>query len=222
MSLVPSNKEKIRDELEKLKSLKGIKLWEYIWEYYKIIIIPIAVLFVIVGASVYSAIVNPTPTTILTVAWTYESQLSEFFVDLASSLEDNLAEEYANEKVHVFTSFYVGDVQLYIAMQMRLAAMIASREVDVLIATGQQLEGHAAEGMLKDISSWLPRDTEGLLRVAGENGIVSVYGVSIVNSRILEEISFFMSDECPPPYIGVVINTNREEKTRQAVDLFLE
>jgi len=31
-----------------------------------------------------------------------------------------------------------------------------------------------------------------------------------------------MSDEYQSPYLGVFVNTNREEKTRQAIELFLE
>ena len=222
MSLMPSNKEKLRAELDKLKSLKGKKLWEYIWEYYKLVIIGILIIFAILGSTIYSSIANPTPVTVLNVAWIHQPQLPEFYEHVAAQLKEALTEYNRNETVHVFTFVGGGNPQFEMAMQMRFAAMIATADLDVVITDRSELEDKAMNGMLKDISSLPPVNTESLLIVESGYNIPSVYGVSILNSQVLANASMFVTDDCPVPYVGIFINTNRPEKAKQAIELLLE
>jgi hypothetical protein len=222
MSLVPSNKEKIQEEISKLKSLKGAKRWEYIWEYYKLFIFGLALALLIAGTSIYSSIINPNPTIVLNVAWTHGPQLFEFHDHLADDLTTSLTDPYQNEIVIVMSFVPIGDPQIDMGNQMRFAAMLTAAELDIVIATREEIVESAADGLLLDISSFVPRGTEGLVRTEGAGGRLSNYGISILNSSYLENESFFMSDACPPPYVGVFINTTREDMARLAILRLLE
>jgi len=222
MSLMPSNKEKLRAELDKLKSLKGRKLWEYIWEYYKLAIIGILIVFVILGSTIYNSIANPIPETVLNVAWIHQPQLFEFYEHVAAQLEEALTENNRNETVHVIAFLEGGDPQFDMAMQMRFLVMMAAADLDVVIADRSELEDKAMNGMLKDISSLLPANAENLLITEGEDRTLSIYGVSIIDSQVLANASMFVTDYCPVPYVGIFINTNRPDKAIQAIELLLE
>ena len=221
MSLMPSNKEKLRNEWEKIKSLKGKELREYIWEYYKLYIIVVLIILAVIGNSIYRSAVNPPLTPMLNIAWNYGPQLPDFYMDLADELTSHLEASVKNERVFIIPFFETDDPQMNMAMQMRLAAMVSTGEVDIVIATEDELGLLADEFILLDISSWLPAGTGGLLKTEYENGTSIVYGVSIRESRMLKNASFFITDGDPNPYLGVFINTAREKNVRQTIELLL-
>jgi len=222
MSLVPSRKEKLKEEWEKIKSLNGKKLWEYLWEYYKILIIGIAIGLVILGSTIYSSVFNPPPTTILNVVWLYEPQHMEFYNDLADELTNNLAEYSKNEQVSVTSFIQTGNPQLDMGMQTGFIAMLSIGDLDIILTNEDELNVFVSERVLLDISTWLPPGTEGLFTLDGEDGVPKVYAVSIRDSRILNNIPDFITYENSTPYLGVFVNTGREETVRQAIALFLE
>ena len=222
MGLVPTRKEKLKEEWEKIKSLKGKKLWEYLWEYYKILIIGIVILLTIIGSTVYRSVINPHPTTILNVAWFYELQHMEYYDDLADELTNRLVEPHKNERVHVSSFTETLDPQLNMGMQARFIAMLSIGDIDIVIATEDELKRFVSEGVLLDIRTWLPTGTEGLFMTIGDDGVPNVYAVSIANSRVLNNVPDFITYENSTPYLGVFVNTGREEKVRQAIALFLE
>ena len=222
MGLVPSTGDKIRNEWETIKSLKGKERWEHIWEYYKLFIIGILVVLAIIGSSVYRSVINPNPVPMLNIAWNHGMQLTDFYRALETELTNKLDATAKNERVFIIPYLGSDDPQMAIAGQMRLAAMISIGDLDIIIATEEELYVYYTEHMLLDIGSWLKPGTDGLLEAQGEDGSTFVYGVSIRDSRMLKNASFFIIDESPTPYLGVLTNTVRYEKVRQTVELLLE
>jgi hypothetical protein len=221
MSLVPSYKEKAQEQWEIIKSLKGKKRFEHIWEYYRLWIIGF-VIFIFVLISIINPILNPPPTVILSVSWSYSFQMSEFFDDLSYELTNEMIVPYAHETIDVLQLFFTGDAQMDMANMQRFAAMISSRDIDIIIASYEELESYANQDILTDLRSFLPTTTEGFLWAENSNGVSSVYGVNIQNSKILENSSFFMVDKLNAPYVGIIINTDRFENARKAVEALLK
>ena len=221
MSLVPSNKEKLRIEWEKITSLKGKKRWEHIWEYYKILIIGIAIVLLLAGNMIYSAVFNPSPTIVLNVAWTYGPQLPEFFDELAIELNASLTTPTLNEQVDVFQSFMTGDPQIDMAFQSRFAAMIAIADLDIIIGNAEEIKHFASETMLLEISSWLPQGFDNTINYRGDNGESGVFGISLSDSNVLKNASFIYLEELGTPYLAVLTNTNRLDKVKQAIEVLL-
>lgn len=225
MSLVPSTSERLREEWETVKSLKGKKRWDHIWDYYKIHIIAILTLLAILSYSIYLA-ANPPPTTTLAVAWKYGPQLMEFSDILSDELTERLMLQLEHERAFVSPMFFIGEPQFDMAMHARFTAMLAARDLDIVIATAAQIEDLAIQGVLFDIRPWLPNVNADLLWATGEDGESRAFAVSLENSALLEKASFIMfrddDGEFLLPYLGVIINTTQEENVRKAISQLLQ
>jgi hypothetical protein len=221
MGLVPSNKEKFRDEIDKIKSLKGMKRWEYIWEYYKILIFGTLIVLFIAGSIIHSAL-NPPPANVLGIAWTYGFQMPEFDNAFETELNYGLSLNEYKERVGLFQFFETGDPQMDMANLMRFAAMVSTAELDILIGSEEDFQSYVSQEMLLDIGSLLPEGTEGLLHIENTLGETLVYGVSILDSQVLENAGFIYLENVSTPYLGVIVNSGRMETVKQVIELLLE
>jgi len=217
---MPSRKEQLKNDWETIKSLKGRKRWDHIWEYYRIIIIGFVIFLLIMGSVIYN-IVNPPPAPALIIAWTYGFQLPEFYDAFTEELADRLLLDPKKYTLEALPFFTTGDAQLDMANIQRFAAMITIGDLDIVVGTQESIETYAYQELLIDIQSLLPAGAEGLLWAEGVDGISSVYGVSILNSQILENADFFYFDEWGTPYLGVFVNASRMENIKKAIEILL-
>ena len=220
-SLMPTPREKMREDWETIKSLKGKKRIEHIWEYFKIPIIGVIVFFVIIGSIIYN-VLNPGPVVVLGIAWDYGFQLEEFYDTLAEELMTGLSLDSYKERIEITQFFETGEPQMDMVNMQRFAAMLSVGELDIIVTSKEGIESYAYQGVLIDIGDWFPADTPGLLWAKDENGVSSVYGISLMDSQIFLSAGFFYLEGPSTPYLGVIINTSREELVRQAVDLLLK
>ena len=220
MGLVPTWREKLHDERVKLKSLKGKELWEYIWEYYKVLIFGTLIFLVVLG-SIINSILNPPPTAALSIAWLYGPQLTEFFDELEHEITYGLDLDTDKERVELFQMFITDDPQMNMAMQSRFAAMLAVGELDVMIGTREDIKIYAYQEALLELSRWFSGNEEGFLWTERMDGVTGLFGISLQNSIISEHPLFFAHPDYPIPYFGVFITTGREENIRKAIDLLL-
>ena len=217
---MPSRKERLKSDWETIKSLKGRKRWDHIWEYYKLVIIGVVVLLLLLG-SIVNNIVNPPPSTALNIAWSYGFQMPEFYDDLTDELLNRLSLDPKKFRIDAFPFFITGDVQIDMANIQRFAAMITVGDLDIVIGTLEAIESYVEQEILIDLQSLLPPGTEGLL-LEGVDGISSVYAVSILNSQILNDTDFFYFEEWGPPYLGVFVNGSRMENVKKVIDELLK
>jgi hypothetical protein len=124
--------------------------------------------------------------------------------------------------IDILQNFITGDPQMDMATQMRTVAMISIGDLDILIADREEFENIALQGMLLDISTWIPAGSFDLLITEGMDGRSTAYGVSVLDSRILKEAEFSYFTVISTPYMGVFINANRETYIKQAMALLLE
>jgi len=215
---------KVRLEIAKLRTMSFKEKAEYIWEYYKLLLIGIGVFLLIIGSIINTMFINPPAQTALLIEWSADFVLHEQLEDLAGALTEHIVDESVNEVVLASLFFEVAeDPQMHMAMVSRRVAMIAAGELDVFIQNAAQLEETAMmglvmplENMLSDIEARYPlvfgtigenlvyarydlHETDGL------GGQERVVGIDIGGSPLLRELGFHERELI----FSVVTNSNR-------------
>ena len=212
-------KDKFLIEMDKIKSMKGKKKREYIWEYYKIHIIATAFFLIVAGSLFNDIVLNPPPDAALTVAWMgfeFDENLNIF----RETIYPVVVEDPENETVQIITFFLGGgDPQMDMAMLTRFAAMTAAAELDIVIGDmvyhdeyGYTNLGLAPLNSFADVRPFLNEagislDTDDLIFYE-EDGEPIAVGVPLSAVPIFNEIDFFPMER----YLGVVVNTRRREE----------
>ncbi len=160
MSLKEQFKQEVQTERRKLKDMSfQDKLW-YIWEYYKFhmggVIIAIMLLYV-VGTSIYNSTIHPG--LYCAIINNYSNQ------ELDVSLLEEDFHAYMNfgkkEPVYVESMFITyGDnaTEYSYASMAKISALVASRDLDVLIADKENIDHYASMDGLSDLKQVLPED----------------------------------------------------------------
>ncbi len=158
MSLKEQLKKEIRTERHKLKEMSlQDKLW-YIWEYYKFHIggvIAAAMLISVIITSVYNSTIHPA--------------LHCIIINSQSELDTSVLEEDFHalmgfgkkQPVYAETMFIAyGDAatEYSYASMAKISALVASKDLDVLMADQESMEHYASMDGLADLSQLLPAD----------------------------------------------------------------
>jgi len=128
-------KQKIAEELDKIKGMKGRTRWEYIWAYYRISIVVTLAIIAIAAHTLYTQVINPPPRSIMMIAWMGQWEHEESFSIFREALTDYLSEYPERETVTILTFFTGGDPQHDMAMHQRFVAMTAAAEIDIVLGT---------------------------------------------------------------------------------------
>ncbi|MCL2222892.1 MAG: hypothetical protein FWC20_11110 [Oscillospiraceae bacterium] len=225
---------KIRIEIAKLRKMNFREKMEYIWEYYKPLLIGIVVFLLISGSLINTWFINPPPQTALLIEWSADFVLNEQLVTLAETLTKQLVDETENEIVSASLFFETpDDPQMMMAMVSRRMALLSAGELDVFIQNFEQLRGTALNGtvmpldaVLAEVQSISPL----IFNIAEERLIYALYdpfedggqeqimGVDISGSPLLQELGFHERELI----FSVAISSNRLDNVVRSLILLLE
>lgn len=160
MSLKEQLKQEVQAERQKMKDMSfQDKLW-YIWEYYKFHIIGVFIgmmLLYVVGTSIYNSTIHPG--LYCMIINNYSSQ------DLDTSVLEVDFHDYMGfgkkEPVYVESMFLTyGDsaTEYTYASMAKISALVASRDLDVMIADKENIDHYASMDGLSDLKQVLPAD----------------------------------------------------------------
>ncbi len=212
MSLKEQLKNEIRAERQKLKEMSlQDKLW-YIWEYYKFHIggiIAAAIIISVIITSVYNSTIHPALHCIIINS---QSELD------TSVLEEDFHALMGFEKkqpVYAETMFIAyGDAatEYSYASMAKISALVASKDLDVLIADRESLEHYGSMDGLADLSQLLPAD----VLSAAESRLVffpDSSGQSLAVSLDISETDFarVMNLSEGASYLSIISNSTHTE-----------
>ncbi len=187
---------------------------DHIWEYYRLPIIGIAIGLFVVGSIINTVFINPPkkPYVYLAFVGTYipDVKLSEFAASLGETLDfdkETLQVDHAN-----FFSVE-NDPQTNMAMSQKLYAMLAARELDVLICTKAETQGFIEAEFIGKLDQFLSpeelKEYEDLI-VYGEQDKLP-YAFRLENEKFSQYLGAAEYD------IGFIINTERTEAAVLAI-----
>jgi hypothetical protein len=199
--------EKARAEGEKLKPMRFREKLDYIWEYYKIQIIIAVVVLIFIGTGVYNTWINPPKAVVLSLAWLAGYEHTENLDALSARLIEILTDDPERQTVEIAMFADTGNPEYDVAMQQRFIAMLAARDIDIIIATREDVQILAEAEIAADLSEFpIERDAmvyyeygdgsrlAAAALVAGYNGIFEtsyaddLYAVVPGNARNTEAV----------------------------------
>ena len=221
-------KEKLRAEWKKIQSMQGREKWEYIWGYYKIHIIGVSAALLMTGSIVNDIFINPPPSSVLTIAWMGGFEMEWQLNALRDALYPMVVEDPSSETVHILTFFITGtDPQQDMAQHTRFSAMVAARELDIVIGTLEYNEeaeilalGMAPSWFFSDLRPFLAQagiEPDGVIFYEAEEGYPVAFAVPMEGSALFEEVGLFTEGR----WLGIVGNTLRDEAVTYAVRALL-
>lgn len=204
-----------KTEKEKLRELPRKKMFEYLWEYYRLhafgfiagIALIIYIIYQIATPNIetifYATLINNT---------IHEDVIDEAQTDFAEHLVINPD----LEQVIFNTSFYFSTSPDYVANSKQvLSTYIAAQEVDVLIAPESEFQTYAYNGFLDKLSDQIPTDLYSALADyfymsdQEEDPEQSVYGIYLTDSELFKNNAV----NNDPYVLGIVVNGQHRENS---------
>lgn len=215
MSIKESFKKESSQELEKLKRMSwSDRIW-YIWEYYKFHIIGIglaAIVLWIIGNAIYAQ----TFTTRLSIAIINDRTPSSSSTE---PLEESL-KEYLNcgpkDLIQISSDLSLSQdgisSQMDYAAVTKIAAMVATHELDIMISDSSAIEAYAREDAFISLEELLPEDLyqivqPQILEVSDSQGNLVPAALSLENTSFAQETGVTLS----PPYLSVLSMSEHKE-----------
>ena len=218
-------KGRVAIEWRKIKEMDGRGRRAHIAEYYKFHILAVIIFFAICGYSIHSAL-NPAPDSVLTVAFVGGWLPEEYSNAIAEALGENLIEDPNREMVQIL-SFVESDTDPSFTMMnhQRFAAMIAVREIDIVIghlaAFGDDIEGLGmAHG--NSYMDLVPLFEEAGVALPAQPIVIEsdiddyppfAFAISAADSSLLQEVGLITDSF----YFGVILNTQRLDAVVHAI-----
>jgi len=205
--------------------LKGMTLKEkavYIWEYYKIPIIAAVVILFIAGSIINSVWINPPKKLYLQIAfyggYVDDSSLSA----LCGNIEEAVMTPEERETLQVTGTYFMldsGDPQMDMASSQKFMAMIAVQELDLLVASQEELGFLAYQNMLLPLRDILPDSqmsqySDKLVSAPDESGAELEYAIKLDGNRLFIDNGIMDEGQC----LAVVINNMRQDNARRAIE----
>lgn len=219
-------KEASKEEKKKLSEMTFKEKREYIWEYYKIHITLTVIFLIITGSIINNVFINPPKKAYLGFAF-YDIFLSdELTSEMRSTLNENLVKEEDKDTLEVQMSTFPirsEDPQMSMASIQKFAAMIAVKELDIVISTEEAFMSLAGEGYFLDMTELpgISYPAEDMLSaVTEESGTEDPFGIPVRDISFFTENGFTSQDM--NYYLGVIVNTERRPETIEAINYCLE
>lgn len=212
MSLKETLKQEAREEREKLKnmSLKD-KLW-YIWEYYKVHIIGVVVVLAVVISVSTTMYNNRFDTALYCVVVNNRTSEPGNETQVLEELREYLGLSDIREIVYdssMFVSYGDNSMsELSYATMAKISALVASRDLDVMISDSENIDHYSLLGGVSDLEQVLPPDLYEQLKdrmyyAADENGVTHACAVSLEGTKFAEDMNLVMD----PPLISLFSNS---------------
>ena len=123
----------------------------YIRDYYTVHIIAAVLAIAAVGWALNHYVFNPPPRTFVNIAF-YGQFVSEEMRDfIAEDLTNSLVEEGTNYAIFVDNYFTTGNMEFDMATTQRMVAMVAAREIDILIIAPGEADSYIDAGFARYI-----------------------------------------------------------------------
>jgi len=225
---------RLREECEKIRSIKGREKWGYIWDYYKIQIVVLVFVLWMTGSIINDTIINPPPSAAVTIAW-MGFEFEESLNMLREALYPAVAEEpgSGNQTVQILTFFMTDDPQQNMAQHTRFSAMMAAGELDIVIGPiehHEETEFSPAGTSMGMAPSWAFSDIRSTLSVAGvgfdedellfdedQDQQVIAFAAPLEGNPLLEESGIFTEGL----FLGVIVNSQRDNGVVGAISTLL-
>ena len=215
MSLKETLKNEAREEQAKLKKMSfRDKLW-YIWEYYKIhMLIGCVILFFLyaLGTIFYQ---KSFTTQLFFIVMNDRSGSEADYEGLANEFKTRMG--YGKkDKVEVDSSLYISfeesTSQLDYASLAKVTAIVASKDLDVLISDSPAVEHYASNGAFLNLEEVLPADLWDLVKddvymAKDENGNSFPAAISLDDSYFHEKTGTQMEEA----YFSLINNSTRTD-----------
>ncbi|MBT9777174.1 hypothetical protein GPL15_11740 [Clostridium sp. MCC353] len=221
MSLKEDFKNEAREEREKLRNMTfKDKIW-YIWEYYKFFIIGIVCtvgILISVGTTIYS---NRFDTALYCVVINNRTTEAGNQDQVLEELKDYLNLSDVREIVYdtsMFISYGENTNELGYATMAKISALVASRELDIMIADKDSIDNYAKLGGMTDLEEALPADLyekvkDRIYYTDNEEGQKQPCAVSLEGTKFAGDMNLVMD----PPLISLFSNS---ENTENCIALF--
>ena len=215
MSLKETLKNEAREEQAKLKKMSfRDKLW-YIWEYYKIhMLIGCVILFFLyaLGTIFYQ---KSFTTQLFFIVMNDRSGSEADYEGLANEFKTRMG--YGKkDKVEVDSSLYISfeesTSQLDYASSAKVTAIVASKDLDVLISDSPAVEHYASNGAFLNLEEVLPADLWDMVKddvymAKDENGNSFPAAISLDDSYFHEKTGTQMEEA----YFSLINNSTRTD-----------
>lgn len=217
-------KDKLREELQKIKVMNRSEKIDYIWAYYKLHIIGLAFGLIMGGMLINDLVINPSPRSVLTIAWMGGFEPQEHFDKVIESLSPLVVQYPNREAVHVLDFFVGADVQQSMAQRARFTAMSAAGELDIIIGNLEDHDGYflglgiAPIWGLKDLRPILAEagiSQDDLLFYDGEEMLNLAFAIPVEGSTFFNDIG--ISTEYL--FLGVLQSSQRDDAVISALRL---
>jgi len=192
----------IREEIAKLRAMNFTDKRQYIWEYYKLHIIGLAVAIITIGVFVNTMILNPTPRDYLYIAWLGPPITIETLNDLSEALQP-LVPEDLHEVVSINSYAASPNPMMTTAVQQRFATMVHIGGMDAILTTSVGVQE------LIDAATWIRPINE----LPGAPMAVSLYG-----SPLLAEVGIDSYDL----YLSMLVNTSNIYRILSMLDKLMD
>lgn len=221
-----------KTEGAKLKKMTFGEKVKYIWEYYKIHIIIVALiafLVISIGQVVYRNI-------------KYESVFHCAMVNSLLSIKeeeyiiDDFGKYIGIDKEHETLTFDSGYIFMWdnssnsdtnLTSRMKVASSLAAQTLDIFLADETYIVSAAPEGQLYDLTEVLPENIfkqieDRLFYTEGEDGTKRAYAIDLTGSHLTtDEVGEKILYQTPP-YFAIVINTEHLDMSIQFLKYALE
>lgn len=215
MALKDSIKHEARIEREKLSnmSLKD-KIW-YIWEYYKVPIIAVIIIVSVaisVGTTIYN---NRFDTALYCVVVNNRTSQEVDETKVLEEIKEYLGLSDIREIVYdssMYVSYGNSVSELSYATMAKISALVASRDLDIMIADTENIDHYAELGGMSNLEEVLPQDLyetvkDRLYYAKDENGVKIPCAVSLEDTKFAEDLNLSMD----PPLISLFSNSEHTD-----------
>lgn len=206
----PPKPEPPRTEREKLKAMTPKdRLW-YIWTYYKIYFIGLLVVLAIAHAVAGALYQNSFEDVFYCMYLNNQSDppLDTAPLESGFSAYLGLGDKQRITTESAFISYDEAANEYSYASMAKISALVASKELDAIIADTASLQHYSALGGMLDLKTHLPADVltlvqDHLLTFPGEDGQERAYGISLEDTWFADA-SHLAQD---PPIFGIMANS---------------
>lgn len=204
----------IREEWGKLKLRSWKERLEYVWDYYKPLMVAILVIVILINiiVTVYRNLQIDTLLNVYAVNCNYDSTDSE---ELTSDFIEYIGGIGAKEEILIDTSIVLDDedtTSYAVGYQMKFTAVISAQMADVVLMDAEKFEEYAGYSYFEDLSRILSEDQleeweELLVYMENEDGEEIPCAIDLTKSSVSEEYGLY-SDTV---YGGVVASAENTD-----------
>ncbi len=224
------------------KGLPFGKKIEWVWNYYKGLIIGVIVGVVAIVYFIYSLVsFNHDAITLLAVDVQIEDssaaddQLAEHFNEYLATIDD----EDDKPPLEIDNSIFLKSSDMSVASTsvQKLTAIIVSNSANVILAHADMVEQYGAEGMFTDLKDFLdeatyqklldedalvsvtiPADTEDDPQAQDETYYAAIK-IDALDTSILTDVGFYLEDDM---MVGIPVNYEHEQRTQAFINMLLD